>query len=210
MIGTEWLGTAASVIIAISLMQKNLKWLRILNLAGAAGFAVYGFFLRAWPVFGLNGFIALIDIWYLIDLLTRNDKFSHYFCDPEKDPFCGEFLKFHKTDINRFFPDAGGNLIAGTRGCVILRNLVPVSLVIYRQERPETIQVLIDYATPPFRDFRNARYFLEKAVHTGELSEIRELRARAADKNQAGYFQHVGYKPVEGEKMLFSYRSGLF
>lgn len=210
MIGIEWFGTAASVLVAISLMQKNLKALRILNLIGAAAFSVYGFLIRAWPVFGLNGFIALIDLWYLIDLLARKESFSHYFCDPGQDPFCIKFLNYYRRDMLKFYPELPASLPAETRACVILRNLVPVSLILFRREGLSAAFIELDYATPPFRDFRNARYFLDTALKTGELSDIDVLQARSGSSAQSRYLRRIGYRPDCEGKYLFSYRSALF
>lgn len=61
----ELFGYMASVVVAISLMQSNIVRLRLLNMTGALCFVVYGFMISAYPVAALNGFIALINLFYL-------------------------------------------------------------------------------------------------------------------------------------------------
>ncbi|ABN63362.1 uroporphyrinogen decarboxylase [Shewanella baltica OS155] len=61
----EIIGYFASVMVAISLMMKNIIWLRWLNFVGCTLFVVYGVFISAWPVAGMNAFVACINIYHL-------------------------------------------------------------------------------------------------------------------------------------------------
>jgi len=65
----EVLGYAASGTVAVSLLLKDLRWLRGLNGVGAVMFIVYGALLHARPVVVLNSFIAVADFYYLAKLL---------------------------------------------------------------------------------------------------------------------------------------------
>ena len=72
----EILGTLSSVIIAISLTQKNLHWLRVLNFIGALGFGLYGYLISSLPVLAVNAFIAVIDLYYYIQMMRRTQYFD--------------------------------------------------------------------------------------------------------------------------------------
>ncbi len=61
----EWVGYAASVVVAYSLMMSDIKKLRWWNLVGAALFVAYGLAITAYPVALVNGFIVFIDAYYL-------------------------------------------------------------------------------------------------------------------------------------------------
>jgi hypothetical protein len=63
-----------SALIAVSLMMTNIVPLRWINLVGAAVFSSYGLIIQAWPVFILNGFIVLIDIYHLFLLYRKPDQ----------------------------------------------------------------------------------------------------------------------------------------
>lgn len=65
----ELFGYAASTVVALSLMLKNLAWLRGLNGVGALMFVAYGGMIHSKPVVVLNGFIAVADFYYLAQLL---------------------------------------------------------------------------------------------------------------------------------------------
>jgi len=63
---TELVGYLGSIILITSVMMKNLKTLRIINSIGASLFVIYGFMLTiSWPIIITNGFIVLVNIYYL-------------------------------------------------------------------------------------------------------------------------------------------------
>ena len=64
----EIIGYFASIMVAISLMMKNIIWLRWLNFVGCTLFVIYGVFISAWPVAGMNAFVAGINIYHLIKI----------------------------------------------------------------------------------------------------------------------------------------------
>ncbi|QLE84076.1 MULTISPECIES: YgjV family protein [Shewanella] len=64
----ELIGYSASVMVAISLMMKDIIWLRCLNFTGCTLFVIYGVYISAWPVAGMNAFVACINIYHLIKL----------------------------------------------------------------------------------------------------------------------------------------------
>ena len=141
----EYFGTAASVIVAVSLTQKNIKRLRILNLIGAVAFAVYGLFIEAWPVFGLNAFISIIDLYYLIEMRRRKNYFELLEIDnPEKSVYLKRFIEFYGDDISSFMPGFNDDELKSSEAVFILRDVMPVSMVIYRQS-DEGVEILVDY-----------------------------------------------------------------
>lgn len=168
----EYFGTAASVIVAVSLTQKNIKKLRILNLIGAAAFAAYGLFIEAWPVLGLNAFISIIDIYYLIDMKRRKNYFELLKIKiPLNSIYLQRFIEFYKDDISNFMPSFKIDELSSAEALFVLRDLLPVSLIVYRQV-DDGILILVDYAIPAYRDMKNASFFFEKIADTFEKSEV--------------------------------------
>ena len=72
----EIVGYTGSVLVAISLMMKNIYYLRRINLIGAATFSIYGLLVGVIPVFILNGFITIVDIYYIWDAKRENEYFT--------------------------------------------------------------------------------------------------------------------------------------
>ena len=61
----EWVGYAASIMIAISLIMTDMVKLRIINSIGCVLFAIYGFVVKAYPVGIINIFIFIVNMYYL-------------------------------------------------------------------------------------------------------------------------------------------------
>lgn len=170
----EWLhlihgfGLSASVLTALSLTMRNIKSLRSINLAGSLLLAMYGYLIRSYPVIALNLFTASVNIYYLwkLRLVSRiPDVFDVMFVDPEEDDYVRHFILFHEKDICRFFPsfdvDPVEGTLAGSECCFILRETIPVSLVVFRRDVGDEIAILLDYAVPAYRDMQNAKFFFE-------------------------------------------------
>lgn len=73
----QYFGYAASVIIAISMMISSIVKFRWVNLIGALIFSVYGFTFGAYPVGILNGFIVLVDLYYLSKIYSKKNCLKH-------------------------------------------------------------------------------------------------------------------------------------
>ncbi|NQV78536.1 MAG: uroporphyrinogen decarboxylase [Lutibacter sp.] len=70
---TDWVGYLASLVLIISFMMKNVNTLRIVNSIGALLFVLYGIMLEiSWPIIITNGFILLLNIYYLTFKRTKN------------------------------------------------------------------------------------------------------------------------------------------
>ena len=69
----ELLGYAASVLVAVSLMMSRIVRLRVINLVGSLAFTAYGVLIGAYPVAAVNGFIVLINLWFLARMLRAKE-----------------------------------------------------------------------------------------------------------------------------------------
>lgn len=62
----EIMAYIGSVIILISFIVKDVKWLRILNNIGCLIFLVYAFYYNRTPLILLNSGVILINVYHLI------------------------------------------------------------------------------------------------------------------------------------------------
>ena len=62
----EYLGYIAMALIGISFVMKDIRKLRFVNLMGAILFIVYGALLNQPPIYLLNSFIVVVNVYYLI------------------------------------------------------------------------------------------------------------------------------------------------
>ena len=69
---TEWVGYLASAVLMTSFLMKNISTLRIINSIGAVLFILYGVMLKtSWPIIITNGFILMVNIYYLYFKQTK-------------------------------------------------------------------------------------------------------------------------------------------
>ena len=72
----EITGYLASGIIALSMTMSSIVRFRWINLVGASTFAIYGILIGALPVALLNGFIVMVDIYYLLRIYGKKELFE--------------------------------------------------------------------------------------------------------------------------------------
>lgn len=70
----EWVGYLASLLIALSMLMKNIIKLRFINLVGCICFVVYGIAIGAYPVAITNLFISGVNLYYLYNMLNDKNK----------------------------------------------------------------------------------------------------------------------------------------
>jgi len=202
----EWqeiVGYTGSVLIALSLMMKNIVRLRKVNLFGASTFAIYGLLLNAYPVFVLNSFIVLVDLYYLIDIYRKKDAFSLMPVLDPNHPYLNKFLDFYSDDIKKFSPEFNKHKIQEANYYFILRNLVPVGIFIYKLRSLNEAEILLDYAIPDYRDLKNAKYLYYAASEFLKEKGIKNLIAISEVNKHRNYLKRVGFKEDTEKKNIF-------
>lgn len=196
----ELLGTTASVVVALSLTIKNMKGLRLVNTLGALAFALYGFLIQAWPVLGLNAFIVVINLYYLGRMAGEVSHFQILPMD-QAPGLLREFERFYRQDILHFQPEFRlPESLDSVKGAFILREAVPISLMIFRSSPEGDWEVLLDYAVPSFRDYKNAQFFFSKGYKHLFDREHLTFFVRSGVKEHKKYLRRLGFKAVGSEE----------
>jgi len=197
---TEILGYAASALVAVSLTMGSLVKLRVINLAGAVLFAVYGALLGVWPVLLVNGFIAVVNVVFLVQLLNRRPDYFQLMPMRDRDnPFLRRFLEFHAPDVRRFFPGFDLDRLQNPTIVFVLRNMVPVGVLVCSPDTPGTLRIHLDYVLPPWRDLRCARYFYREWGPVLAENGFRRFVAHTEAGLHRNYLRRMGYRP-DGER----------
>jgi hypothetical protein len=197
------IGYSGSVLVAVSLMMKNILYLRRVNLIGASVFAVYGFLVGAYPVFLLNSFISFVDIYYLWEMNKRKELFSLMPVLDNKHRFLNKFLDYYHKDIIKYFPDFKNDDLINANCFFILRNLMPVGLFIYRELSETKNKIIIDYAIPDYRDLKNAKFIYYAESNFLKEKGCRELIAESSVKAHQKYLLNVGFEREADNPDLF-------
>lgn len=189
----EWLGYAASAVVAVSLALSSVVKFRIINLIGAAMFSAYGFIIGAYPVGVMNGLIVLLDLYYLVRIFCAKEVFEVLEIQPDSR-YLRRFLGFHRKEIQRFFPKYHFNPSADTISYFVLRNMEVAGVFAGSPDKEGRLNVNIDYVIPRFRDFKNGKFVYG---HLGQkLAEagIKTIITRPATKTHAQYLIRMGFE----------------
>ncbi len=198
----ESIGYAGSVLVAISLMMSNVKHLRWINLFGAAIFSFYGFLIEAWPVFALNGWISLVNIWYLWKMYQSRELFDIIEVPGGlSDPVVKLFLSHYEKDIGSHFPEVDvKSLVEGTVW-ITYRDLKPAGIFVF-QETPNdrnTTHIILDYAAPEYRDFKNAQRIFARQIDRLNGQGTHLLSATGTLKVHKEYLRRIGFLSVNND-----------
>ncbi|MFA7227523.1 MAG: hypothetical protein WC061_00695 [Melioribacteraceae bacterium] len=189
----EIFGYTGSVLVAVSLMMSSIVKLRIINLVGAVVFSTYGFIIGALPVGLLNGFIALVDIYYIIEIFTTKEYFRVLEVKHDSE-YLKYFLKFHETDIKKFIPtfsfEPGNDWLV----LFVLRNSVPAGLVCAEYHDAEHLFLNLDYAIPGYRDFKVGKYVFPKIF---EKLKVKKIYSEPGNSMHEKYLKRMGFVKSE-------------
>lgn len=189
----QWVGYAASVLIAVSLAVSSIVKFRWLNLVGAAVFSAYGFMIGAIPVGVLNGIIALVDIYYLVIIYGKKEIFEILEVRPE-NYYLIRFLEYHNDEIQKFFPGFEYKHDMNTVSFFILRNMAVAGLYLAHREEGNVLKVGLDYVIPEYRDFKNGKYVYLRLKHKFIEAGFTSVMAEGRSEKYIKYLKKLGFK----------------
>ncbi|TVR62269.1 MAG: hypothetical protein EA422_11575 [Gemmatimonadales bacterium] len=199
----EIIGYVASVLVAISLTMSRIVRLRVVNLAGAVTFALYGVLIGSIPVAAVNTFIVGVNLWYLFRIY-RSREFFRLLPVGRDNEYLQVFLDFYRDDIARFQPEFAG-LEGGDEDVLhifVLRDLVPAGLLVGEVHPPGQLEVALDYVTPDYRDFKVGRFLFRDQADHFRRKGIQEIRSRPGTREHSHYLERMGFRR-EGEGYRF-------
>jgi GNAT superfamily N-acetyltransferase len=190
----EAIGYLASALVAISLMMSSILRLRLINLAGAAVFTVYGLLIHAYPVAAVNLFIVFINLYYLSRMRRTEEFFRLLEMRPDSE-YVRAFLDFHEPQIRRFLPGFASDPAASSLAVFVLRDLVPAGLLLGRVEG-QTLYVDLDFVIPQYRDFKVGRFLFTERADFFRQRGIAEVVSASGSREHAQYLEKMGFHPT--------------
>ncbi|MBT8211801.1 MAG: YgjV family protein [Acidimicrobiia bacterium] len=187
----ELVGYAASGLIVVSLMMTSVVRLRLINLVGSSTFIVYGVLIESIPIVLTNGVIVVINVVFLYRAATSVEAYSLARLDPHGD-VCAQFLAVHADDIAASFPGFSYAPDPGDLVCLISRDLHPASLFIARPDGTGA-SVLLDYATPRYRDLGPGRHLFRDRRDVFSEAGIELLVSHTSLPAHRSYLDKVGF-----------------
>ena len=188
----EVVGYAASVLIAVSLMMRSVLRLRMINLAGAACFTVYGLLIQAYPVAVMNCVIVMINIYYLREM-ARTKTFFSILESGSDSAYLKSFLDFHAKEISEIFPEFSHQRSEGLIVWFILQGLVPVGVFLAEIGDDGEMFVHMDYVIPGYRDLRPGQFLYTQQKDRFASLGIKRLCSAPKSARQRRYLHQMGF-----------------
>jgi hypothetical protein len=188
----ELLGYVASILVAVSLMMRSLLRLRLINLAGATAFTLYGLLIEAYPVAAVNFFIVLIDVYFLYQMFRAQEHFSVAEVRPTSD-YLHQFLKYYGADIRRFQPEFKHEAARPQNVYFILRDMVPAGLFILEPHAAGTAHIALDFVTPQYRDFQVGDFLFRRSPQIFQKNGVHTLVSPPGSPEHERYLQKLGF-----------------
>ncbi len=197
----QWIGYAASAIIAVSMMMNSIVKFRWINLIGALTFSIYGFLINAIPVCILNGFIVAVDVYYLSVIYSKKELFETLEIKAESE-FLIRFIEFHNREIQKLCPGFEYKHDMNTVSFFILRDMSVAGLFLAHRENENVLRVGLDFVIPEYRDFKNGSYVYNLLSKDFVIAGYSKVQAEGADKKYVKYLKRFGF--TEDENGLYS------
>jgi len=199
----EWLGHGASILVLISLSMSSLEKLRWFNLAGATGFALYGWLLGIVPVLTVNVAIAGINIFYLFRMYRQRDYFEILVMRP-KGKYLVSFLEFYAKDIKKWYPSFSGVLAENSVVILTLRNMAVAGVFAATPDENGELQITLDYVVPQHADRRVGRHLYQECVSWFRERGIHRLTIDQSKIRNSSYFRAMGFREQSDESSLLA------
>lgn len=198
----ELIGYVASLLVAISLMMSNIIQLRIVNMIGAAIFSVYGVLIGSIPVAAMNGFIVLVNIYYLTQIYSAVEYFQILKVSPHSE-YLKAFLNFYQDQINIFQPGFYSKGREDDFNIFVLRDMVPAGLLVGNLQNGDTLMVELDFVVPQYRDFKIGTFLFEENRSYFKDKGIKHIEAEPGTEKHNEYLEEMGFKLESNEETYY-------
>ena len=190
----EWIGYIASLIVLISLVMSSVKKLRWINMIGSIIFAVYGVLIKSYPVAVMNLGIVLVNIYYLVQLYGKKDLFK--LIPITDNAYLNHFMDVYKKDMSQFIDLSFDLTNKDLTRFFVSRNTVPAGLFIGRKIENDTFEIIVDYTTPAYRDFKMAEFLFKNQKEVFHEQGYKTLLSKPGQETHRAYLEKIGFKKV--------------
>ena len=185
----ELIGYLGSALVLISMLMTSVVRLRIINLTGSVIFAAYALIIRSYPTALMNIALAGINIFYLIRIFKQQKIYDAVRTERDDGYFSYLLARFH-DDITSFFPEFSLEKKDADIAYLICCNADPACLFFGREITPGRLEVVLDYATPVYRDTSAGRFLYKRLAADGYTS----LTFRQDSNDHLPFLEKVGFE----------------
>ncbi|MBT8208873.1 MAG: hypothetical protein HKN07_07015 [Acidimicrobiia bacterium] len=189
----EVVGYIASGLIVLSITRTSLIKLRLFGLAGSITFTTYGFLIGAVPIALVNIIITGIHVYFLWSLRSPNKEFFQLLAVSHDSKYLAYFLDFHRDEIERYQPEFDPTPAEDWVASFVLRDTIPAGLFIGRKCEDESVEVLLDFAIPQYRDFQIGRFLFSDSSGLFADSRCDKAWSNPGAREHVAYLEKMGF-----------------
>lgn len=190
----EVIGYVGSALIVISLTRTSLLKFRLFGLAGSMTFLVYSLLIGAYPIAVVNVVIIAIHLWFIRNLLSRDQEFFTILPVRAESRYLHFFLDFHRAEIARYQPEFTYEPTEPQISAFILRDAVPAGLFIGAVHGDGSIEVKLDFAVPAYRDFKAGSFLYSNRSGIFEDPACDTAWTAPGTKEHTAYLERLGFE----------------
>lgn len=192
----ELIGYTASLLVAISLMMSAIVKLRIVNMIGAFIFTIYGILIGSIPVAAMNGFIVLINIYYLVRIY-QNTEYFQLLQTSDDNNYLNKFLEFYRESIKTYQPDFTPDKPYNF-ALFVLSDMVPAGLLLGNKSERNHLHISLDFVIPDYRDFQIGHFLFVENLNYFRENDIQTISALPGNSHHNNYLEKVGFEKQNG------------
>ena len=194
----EILGYIGSFLVLVSFLMVSVVKLRIVNTIGGFIFMIYALIIHSYPTAIMNFCLVLINLHFLWKMNKIGKEYDLVKVD-KSDAYLQYQLNKHKDDIQACFPGTDFDFPNMNVGYLICNQGAAVGITL-GNENNGTLDLLLDYTTPEFRDFSIGKFLfskladenIKKVVYKGSIDKhIDYLNKMGFVKSDEGYVKEL-------------------
>ena len=193
----ETIGYIGSGIVLVSFLMTSVKKLRIVNTVGSVIFMIYALIIHSYPTAIMNLCLALINLRFLWKMRHTGNQYELVEVD-SRDRYLQYLQNKYRDDILKCFPGVE-HVLEREPGQIGLCYIVtcagaPAGIVLANHDSPETLDLLLDYSLPEYRDFSIGAFLADQLKTAG----IRTLTYGGPTENHMDYLNKMGFRKQDG------------
>lgn len=184
----ELIGYFGSFLVVVSFFMSSVVKLRILNSIGGFIFAMYALIIQSYPTAVMNFSLVAINGYYLWRI-RKNTQHFDLIDGSADDNFLNYLLNYYKDDIKIYFPEWNINDEKPDTAYIVCCDAVPAGILLGKAAGEETLEIMIDYSTPIYRDCSVGKYLYSRLSKQG----IHKLVFSGNSEKHENYLQKMGF-----------------
>lgn len=189
----DMIGYLGSALVVVSMLMTSVIKLRVINTIGSCIFAAYACIIHSYPTAIMNFCLVAINVYNLMQILKKDQHYALIEGNAD-EAFLTYILNHYKEDIKTFFPEFQMNLIDIDIAYIVCSDAIPVGIFLGRRMDKNTVEIILDYSIPAYRDCSVGTYLYSKLPVKG----IHRLVYAGTEEKHKSYLVKVGFVQENG------------